>query len=179
MFNMQQLWFFLYIWWIKDLFLRLFIVDLICVRYKRRNGWRTTVVLMDFVDLFKIEISSSTIICLLWSVTSMTKGSGVNIIDVIAYVPRLQHACGMHILVNTFIHIVIRLPGDNYLVLNGYTYFIYIFVARFTKNGWLIVCVITRQRENFKGHLPLNYQSSVFGESSNKDIDKICVSIQH
>ena len=81
MFNMQQLWFFLYIWWIKDLFLRLFIVDLICVRYKRRNGWRTTVVLMDFVDLFKIEISSSTIICLLWSVTSMTKGSGVNIIN--------------------------------------------------------------------------------------------------
>ena len=73
--------FFLYIWWIKDLFLRLFIVDLICVRYKRRNGWRTTVVLMDFVDLFKIEISSSTIIFLLWSVTSMTKGSGVNIIN--------------------------------------------------------------------------------------------------
>jgi hypothetical protein len=31
-------------------------------------------------------------------------------------------------------HILIRLPVDNYLMLNGYTYFIYIIDSRFIEN---------------------------------------------
>jgi hypothetical protein len=41
-------------------------------------------------------------------------------------------AGNMHVEVTVFTHIVIRFPKDNYLLLNRYTYFIYIIDASFT-----------------------------------------------
>jgi hypothetical protein len=47
--------------------------------------------------------------------------------DITAYVPRFQYV-NMHIQVNMLTHIGIRLPADNYLVLNGNTYAIYYYL---------------------------------------------------